>query len=71
MDSQAMKDATLATRTERAVAHLEVLLVRLEQVAGRLEYLLGLQAAVPDAPHAGEATPPFEPGEHSDSLTAD
>jgi hypothetical protein len=52
-----MKDATLATRTERAVAHLEILLVRLEQIAGRLEYLQGSSGI---APH-GEATPPVDP----------
>ena len=52
-----MKDATLATRTERAVAHLEALLVRLEQICGRLEYLQGISG---NAPH-GEATPPVDP----------
>jgi hypothetical protein len=49
-----VKDATLATRTERAVAHLDAILVRLEQVCGRLEYLQGNSGS---APH-GEATPP-------------
>jgi hypothetical protein len=59
-----VKDATLATRTERAVAHLDALLVRAESLVGRLEYLLGASHAVP-APHVGEATPPFNlPHEH-------
>lgn len=44
-----MKDATLATRMERAVASFEALV-------GRLEHLLGRHHAVP-AP-TGEATPP-------------
>jgi len=55
-----VKDATLATRTERAVAHLDAILVRAESLVGRLENLLEHVRAVP-APLAGEATPPADP----------
>jgi len=55
-----MKDATLATRTERAVAHLDALLVRAEAIVGRLENLLEHVRAMP-APLDGESTPPVDP----------
>ena len=54
-----MKDATLATRTERAVAHLEALLVRLELICGRLERFAAF--AEGNLPPAAPSQPPFDP----------
>ena len=55
-----MKDATLATRTERAVAHLEALLVRLELICGRLERFTAFaEGNLP--PAAPSSQPPFDP----------